>query len=130
MSMREAAIAALHSRPLPSLLKDLQKTAKAKEALRKAGALAEKALESLFRIQDPQALPGALRPVYGASRNQAALLAAYAHLLADLLEKKPKAKIRQALLDRMEVAERQVPEWMNFLGLQWLSAVLASLEGK
>lgn len=119
--------AVLRTRPLPELLKELQKSPKAKDALRKAGNQAETVLKSLFRIQDPQAVPGSLRPVYGACRSQAALLAAYAHLLADMLEKKPKAKVHQALLERMEVAERQVPEWMNFLGLQWLSAALAAL---
>ena len=114
--------------PFDVQVKAFQKDAKGRAALRAAEKAALKGIESLRKITDPQEVPGNLRPAYSACRAQCALFAATVGVIADLAEKKDKAKTCETLSDRMEFAERQVPEWMTATAMHRLSALLQTLQ--
>jgi hypothetical protein len=114
--------------PFDIQVKAFQKDAKGRAALRAAEKAALKGIESLRKITDPQEVPSNLRPAYSACRAQCGLFAATVGVIADMAEKKDKAKICETLSDRMEFAERQVPEWMTATAMNRLSALLQTMQ--
>ena len=127
-AIKVAPTSIFKAEPFEVQVKAFQKDTKGRAALRAAEKAVLKGIESLRKITDPQEVPGNLRPAYSACRAQCALFAATVGVLADLAEKKDKAKTYETLSDRMEFAERQVPEWMTATAMNRLSALLQTLQ--